>query len=253
MKATDAQADAQADARASKGVEAAEAEAEAGAEMLPAPGLIFKQLTVEDPRAIEQSASVMAKAFLRSPVYRYIWGDDTDDTGREAFLRFLFERNIQLRPECCRCVTDKGDSKGREQFVCSFMFIDPGVTPPSFWEMVSVGLLSIPFRFGLFRMLRLLEVKDWYGRAKDEVLGAERQALQLERMTVLPSFQGKGIGSWSLKRALKEAKQRDLPVFLATQEERNVRFYSKLGFKVLTEEAFPSSSAFRNWFMLWEP
>mmetsp|Transcript_12661 Transcript_12661/g.24724 ORF Transcript_12661/g.24724 Transcript_12661/m.24724 type:complete len:241 (-) Transcript_12661:79-801(-) len=221
----------------------------------PEQKLTVKRLAPDDPSAMKQAASVMAKAFVRSPVYRYIWGDDDDDAGRENFLRFVFERNILLRPQCCRCVTvDSEDSKDPGQLVCSFMFIDPEVAPPSLWEMMSVGLLTIPFRFGLSPMLRLLECANWYGQAKNAVLGVERKALQLERMTVLPAFQGQGIGSRSLKVVLEEeAKARKLPVFLATQEERNVRFYGKLGFKVAKEQAFPSSSEFRNWFMLWEP
>mmetsp|Transcript_3054 Transcript_3054/g.5919 ORF Transcript_3054/g.5919 Transcript_3054/m.5919 type:complete len:267 (-) Transcript_3054:400-1200(-) len=246
------------------------------------PQLTVKRLSAGDPNAIKQAASVMAKAFLRSPVYLYMWGDDDDDAGREAFLSFLFERNIQLRPQCCRCVTagpatpeSKGHGRGQREdepvVVCSFMFIDPEVTPPSLWEMISVGLLTIPFRFGLTPMLRLLECVRYFGQSKDKVLGGERRALQLERMTVLPSFQGKGIGSRSLRVALGEAKARGLPVFLSTQEERNVRFYNKLGFKVVQKQAFPppssssssSSSASSlstkkkkkctNWSMLWEP
>ena len=44
-----------------------------------------------------------------------------------------------------------------------------------------------------------------------------------------------------------------LAVFLCTQEERNVRFYGRLGFEVIADEMCPFGDGYRNWMMLREP
>ena len=38
-----------------------------------------------------------------------------------------------------------------------------------------------------------------------------------------------------------------------TQEERNVRFYRRLGFVVIADEICPLGDGYRNWMMLREP
>jgi len=63
-------------------------------------------------------------------------------------------------------------------------------------------------------------------------------------MVVRPDMQGKGVGTHALKQALDEADDAGLPVMLATQEERNIRFYRRLGFEVVRTDdiAFNISS-----------
>ena len=52
---------------------------------------------------------------------------------------------------------------------------------------------------------------------------------------MLPSRQGQGIGTRALTAALKETDELGVPVFLCTQEERNVTFYRRLGFRPMRE------------------
>ena len=77
--------------------------------------------------------------------------------------------------------------------------------------------------------------------------------IRLERMTVLPSYQGKGVGTASLSNALEDADKLGLVCILGTQETRNVTFYSRLGFKVVDESHCPVGDGFKNWMMIREP
>ena len=72
-------------------------------------------------------------------------------------------------------------------------------------------------------------------------------------MAVLPSYQGKGVGTFSLRAALKEADLLSLPVILGTQERRNVHFYQELGFEVVDEAKVPIGKGYMNWIMIREP
>eukprot|EP00729_Bicosta_minor_P020345 gene20345-15678_t len=71
-------------------------------------------------------------------------------------------------------------------------------------------------------------------------------------MVVKPEHQGKRLGSTCLAAEL-EALGPGTPVLLATQEEKNVRFYSRLGFRVHSEEDFVGAdnrTVVHNWFMV---
>ena len=77
--------------------------------------------------------------------------------------------------------------------------------------------------------------------------------IRLERMTVLPEYQGKGVGTFALSKALQEADELGMPCILGTQERRNVVFYSRLGFKVVDEAKVPIGNGYTNWIMIREP
>ena len=166
---------------------------------------------------------------------------------------------------------------------------------PNIWDMIRVGMLLGIYKFGWNRFHRLLEVNNWFENEENNALKLyygddgtiktttkteqeqetpkNNNIIRLERMVVLPNYQGQGIGSSALNEALKEADQHQLDVFLVTQEKRNVNFYTRLGFKVIQESIFEPTSAdnatastatssttmrlnnycINNWFMIREP
>ena len=193
------------------------------------------------------AASLAAKAFADSPCYVEIF---PDRKGREAFLAWMFERNFLLRlnDDCFRCTYD-GD-----KLVSFFMFNKPGLTHPSFCDMLRVGLLGGLVFYGLRVIYRLLVTKNWFEDKERVVLGKRSGTMiRLERMTVLPGYQGKGIGTYALSSALEEADEEGLSVILGTQEKRNVKFYKRLGFKVVDECHVNIGKGYVNWTMVREP
>lgn len=203
---------------------------------------------------IKSVAVVMARAFCQSPFYKYIWGDDGDDAGREVFLAWLFERNIQARPTTTR-VSLAGSV---ENIVCAFLFQASDIPPPRILEIVMKIGLQIPFSYGPRVLLRLLEVAKFCKSLLNITLkrGLHRSCdpfYQLERMAVTPEWQGKGVGSTSLLCALKTADERKMGVRLMTQEERNVRFYRKLGFEVVEKRDLTDRFGCTNWVMWRRP
>ncbi|GAA0651477.1 GNAT family N-acetyltransferase [Kutzneria viridogrisea] len=61
----------------------------------------------------------------------------------------------------------------------------------------------------------------------------------LGSLGVRPEAQGKGIGGAIVQPGLRAAEEAGVPAFLETSEERNVRFYRKLGFEVTAEVTIP--------------
>ena len=196
---------------------------------------------------LNEAASVAAAAFEESPGYCFIVGQGKSSVERVAFLTWLFERNfwIRLNTDCCRCVYE-GD-----ELVAFFMFVKPKVPHPSLWDMLTAGLIGGLFTYGLSLVQRLLATKNWF-EAREKIIFGERETIRLERVVVLPSCQGRGVGTRMLRVALEEADRLNLPVVLATQEERNVTFYKRLGFKVMDLSAC-EHGGYKNWTMMREP
>jgi GNAT superfamily N-acetyltransferase len=198
---------------------------------------------------LKEAAKLGAEAFLDSPGYMAMLPDDTDL--RRSFLEFLFERNYWLRLEsnAC-CCTFNGD-----ELVGFIMLVKPGIRNVSLLDMLRVGMLKVPFQFGFLTIFRLLRLKDWHETREGEVLSrlgkTNNDIVHLERMSILPKYQGKGIGTTSLARALKE--EVNFPCLLNTQSESNVKFYMKLGFTVIDHTQVPLNGGFPNWMMIWEP
>ena len=209
--------------------------------------LQFKYLTPSD---LEEASSLAAAAFAKAPCYvEMLPGNEGE---RVDFLKWLFKKNFMLRmdKQCCRCAFDGN------KLVSFFMFTLPSIRHPNFCDMLKVGLISGLWSYGYGVVIRMLAIKNWFEEKEIVILkelNKDRQIIRLERMTVLPSYQGKGVGTASLSKALEDADKMGLACILATQETRNVRFYRRLGFKVVDESHCPVGDGFKNWVMIREP
>ena len=198
---------------------------------------------------LKEAAKLGADAFLDSASYKAMLPDDSDL--RRSFLEFLFERNywLRLNSNSC-CCTFNGN-----ELIGFIMLVKPNIPNVSLLDMLRVGMLRVPFQFGFLTIFRLLSLKDWFETRQKEVLSklgkTNNDIVHLERMSVLPKYQGKGIGTMTLARALKE--EVNLPCFLSTQSESNVKFYEKLGFTVVDHTQVPLNGGFPNWMMIREP
>ena len=199
---------------------------------------------------VPTAAALAASAFAKSPCYTQILGSASTLQQRRDFLAWLFEKNIRLRAGdgAFRC-TYSGN-----EMISFFMFCPPDARDPSFGDMLSAGLITGAVYYGPAAVMRLLDTKSWFESKERQLLGDRSGAMiRLERMAVLPGYQGQGVGSFALGAALREADAQARACILATQERRNVVFYSRLGFKVVDESVVPIGDSYTNWFMIREP
>jgi GNAT superfamily N-acetyltransferase len=186
---------------------------------------------------IREAAIASAHAFADSPAYIAMC-PGRDRAWRINFMAWLFERNFWLRAgtSCNRAVFEN------DQLIAFYMFVTPTVPDVGGMDMVRAGLLRIPLLFGLGVLMRMLRIKSVAEQDNAETealvrarLGSNGRACRLERMAVTPGHQGRGIGSKCLQHALDQADANGWACVLTTQEERNTRFYQRLGFEVTSK------------------
>jgi GNAT superfamily N-acetyltransferase len=207
------------------------------------------------PRSRRRDAAILAaRAFCDSPAYVHILRGDR--TFRLEALVWLFERNIALVQDesaldPTRCLFSSSDS------ITSFFWLRHFATPVSLSSKIRAGLLWFPILFGTAPFRRLLSIGDKLDETTRCVVQKHissdflKETLVLERMVVDPSLHGRGLGSACLNSAL--ASNAKAPVVLSTQLQRNVDFYSRIGFHVVLEQRFGAPGdpfGFRSWWML---
>ena len=230
---------------------------------------------------VSEAASVMAAAFVNTPSYMEIFRIQNEPNRRLA-LQWLLERNITAiqskDPNALKGIVING------KIVATFCLLSP-TSQPTLWDSIKVGLLWVPFKFGYGTYQRMMKATEHYNQdgcqgktqKKDDddddddntTYPRSIHTYSLERMTVLPEWQGKGFGSNCVQHCIQHLQQQhndnDIPavqLVLATQEERNVHFYSKHGFQVAHEMDYITSDHhdddttnynYHNWIMKWVP
>eukprot|EP00041_Stephanoeca_diplocostata_P013913 m.249056 g.249056 ORF g.249056 m.249056 type:complete len:249 (+) comp19513_c1_seq1:180-926(+) len=196
----------------------------------------------------KESAKLAAAAFADGKAYEWFGGDVQ---WRQEQLEWFFEMNfreMQQRGNVCRV---HRDDQGRME--CFFMLQTSQTRLTKFHSLKLVAWHMLPkYGFSLVaRVGRLVASIDRVNHSALEKVGLRfDDCLMLERMVVHPSKQGKGVGTRCLGSVL-DVEQQSRPVLLNTQEERNVTFYKRLGFEVISVDIVEELG--KNWTMIRRP
>ena len=203
---------------------------------------------------LDRASEILAEAFEDNPAYQYVSeGFSDSESGcreyRRGFLRFFFQRNLEIYKDAGifrGAMRSSASSREESELACFFLLRSPAVEDPKLFSSLCFVFVLV-WRYGLGVLVRLLRTKDWY-EAEIARVCPEPHYL-LERMAVVKELQRTGIGSACLSAALDEARKGGLPVFLVTQEDDNVKFYSKLGFRLVSTNRAPFAN-YMNYYMI---
>jgi ribosomal protein S18 acetylase RimI-like enzyme len=189
-----------------------------------------------NPAQRARAVETLVQAFRADPMYACICSDEAERVRSmrplwDALIRFtLIYGEVWTTPEV-------------SGVAC---WLAPGHTEVGFRQMVRTGFALA------WAMMR------FSGDARRRIMGVIGYTEKLHRrampglhwylwaLGVTPSSQGQGIGSSVLQPVLARADAAGLPCYLETETERNVAFYRKHGFEVLTAEVAPEHNL-----MLW--
>ncbi|MCC5606575.1 GNAT family N-acetyltransferase [Nostoc sp. CHAB 5834] len=195
-----------------------------------------------DKSQINEADYLLGRAFYNDPAYTYIILEEGNR--RKRLVGWLCTLTVRYGLASGHVYTTADSLKGVA------VWIPPGAFPLSFIRLIQVGIYTLPFQLGLnasVRVIKLLnEMEEYHKR------DTPWKHWYLSLLGVDPVYQSQGIGSSLVKPILKQADIEGLPCYLETFTEKNVRFYHKHGFAVVTEVNI-SKSNLRFWTMKRKP
>ena len=129
-------------------------------------------------------------------------------------------------------------------------WLPPGHSSPTLIGMLRTRLLTEPLKFGWAGFCRFTDMVAYTEKIhKRAVPGPD---WYLWGLGVEPSEQGKGIGGALMRPILARADRDGLPCYLETQNQRNLPFYERHGFEVVSDGEVPKRGL-RVWAMVRNP
>ena len=187
------------------------------------------------PAEIPALAGVLARAFLRDPMFAWSLGAgaDLEDRIRRhlGFVDTLFAREGWMHRT--------GDGVG----VMALVPPDTEHQSHAIDAATEAGLAGLASDGGE----RYVRMWAWIEGCHP----AERHWL-LDQLAVEPAHQGTGIGTAMARHAISAADADGLPLFLETGLARNVGWYERLGFTVMLDADVPDGGP-HIWFMRRDP
>ena len=181
-------------------------------------------------------AQAMTAAFFNDPLFEFLVPDEKQ---RVAKSGWFFEKAIGYCKRWGEVYTNEDNSAGS-------VWLTPGNTTMSTMRVLRSGLWQMPFRmsFGAFSRFNKLDSAA-AAIHKKHVPGDHWYLLGLGTH---PDKQGTGIGSAAIEMGAAKAAAAGLPVYLETNTESNVSYYSKRGFRVAEE--FVVDGKLKTWAMM---
>ena len=197
----------------------------AAAPAAAAPAYVLREARPSDEAEL---AILYAAALDYNPAFDAVFELRRDSpAAHAAALTWLFHRRVALLfASRARYLVAVDERTGA---LLAGAAIVPRAAKAGLWDMLRVGLLEWPFRFGVPSLIRALQ-KD---TLPEDAPGAVPFEGLVSTVAVAPEAQGRGVGS-AVMRALLRRWDADGggPLVLDTQRDRNVPFYQRLGFVV---------------------
>jgi ribosomal protein S18 acetylase RimI-like enzyme len=212
----------------------------------------IKLETVElAPPDFDLAAVLLAEAFYDNPSHEYIFDDPST---RLKSLQWGLRANLKLNlaPPTpigqSFALVESEQPAGMRQIKAMAFWHPPESNSPSLSAKVQSGWLLAPLKFGRATSKRLSEVMTAMEQIKKQVLG-QNKAWYLNNMAVDKKLRGTGVGTQLLTQQLRSRViPSGFPAILMTQKQTNVRFYQKLGFKIVHESLIGKGhKAFTSW------
>jgi GNAT superfamily N-acetyltransferase len=194
---------------------------------------------------LPRASDMLGRAFRNDPALRFLVPEDARRAGLAPSLLGGIARYCWLYGEVYA-------TRSLEGIAC---WLPPGESLPGFYpralvRLLRAGLLADVPRLGREGLGRLLRWTRYTDELHLRLAPGPHWYLWL--LGVEPSQQGTGVGTALLRPALARADAGGMPCYLETQNERNLRFYHKQGFRVVSDGEVPGHGL-RVWTMSREP
>jgi ribosomal protein S18 acetylase RimI-like enzyme len=170
----------------------------------------------------------LVRAFWEDPFIRHVFPDE-DKRQRPLDWFFKFGVGYGLRYGAV-------DATGATDGVA--VWLPPGASKMTMPRLIRSGFPRAPLAFGLSSFQRFFKAMNLFEHLEEQNMPGPHWHLFL--LGVDPSRQGQGVGGALMALKLPEVDASGLPCYLETALERNLPFYRRHGFEVVTEQDLPA-------------
>jgi GNAT superfamily N-acetyltransferase len=179
---------------------------------------------------IQRASEAMARAFFKDPLCVYMFPDEEERARLTPSHFSAFLRYAHLFGEIYTTSATPDATAA---------WLPPGESKMSAERIEQSGLNKLPEVLGAEALRRFEAVSDYIERLHPQEVPEPHWYLAL--IAVDTPRQGQGLGGALLKLILDRADRDRVPAYLWTVQPKNVPFYKRYGFRVVTEAAEPSS------------
>jgi ribosomal protein S18 acetylase RimI-like enzyme len=167
---------------------------------------------------------IAADAFQSDPMWCYIVPDDAH---RSRALRAILPLAYAQR---------YGEVWVTSPFIYGVAaWLSPGRTSITYWRFLRTAALRCALHLGPAAFSRFIDLEihleDQHGR------DITQSHWYLLLLAVGPPYQGCGVGTQLLSPVMEKANAANMPIYVQTLNERNVEFYERHGFRVISKTA----------------
>lgn len=199
-----------------------------------------------NPLFLDDALKLLVQAFENEPFHAAIEPDDS--SRRRTSTEYILRCRMRLFRQNSYLLLRKAEGEQEEEVVghAALSAPDAAGMSPSPIDLLFAGFLAAPFYLGWAGFNRFNKELAKFKRG-DGMKGM----WTLEAVAISANLRGQGVGSEFMMRLLSLSSSANLivptgeTVYLATQLEENVRFYERLGFKVVEKQ----SVGYDNWLM----
>ena len=185
------------------------------------------EVTALDQTDFLPAVETLVQAFAHDPVAEYLFPNPAK---RPAGMAHIFQMGL-------RYATAYGRIDVIQPTLAVAVWISPQYTAPSIWRMVRAGMLATPFVVGWSATRRMLKFEHFIQSYQRRSLAVSHWYLFC--IGVRRDQQGCGRGAALIRHGLKRAQASGLPCYLETANNRNLPFYDKQGFRVVSQQHLP--------------
>ncbi len=186
------------------------------------------EVTAFTPAQWGPAVATLVQAFAEDPVAVHLFPDPAK---RPAGMAHIFRMGLRY-----------GQKYGRVDVIKSVgavaVWIRPEYTTPSWTRMVKAGILASPFTVGWNATRRMLRFEAFIEVCRRRTIGDPHWFLFC--IGVRPDQQGQGLGAALIRHGLQRFQATGVPCYLETANERNLAFYQKNGFRLVSQQHQPS-------------
>lgn len=181
------------------------------------------------PRDVSPAAALLARAFFSDPLFGHFFPDPAARLGQlEALFAF------RLRNELDNAYAPSPALEGLALWQL------PRGHKPRLNPAALPRALALALKAGWQPLQRMIHFQRWSLALRDTLV--RDPYVYLDMLAVAPAFQRQGFARQLLMPVLKMADDLGVPVYLETQNRRNIDIYTHFGFSVVHRTRLPEAT-----------